>query len=122
MTIEVIEEENTAVHQKCLEYKGIVVKLIDKQLDMDAQLKTFNSVQKELQQLKEVHSFCRSDEEIGVFIAEEVDKLLEKQRLQELQEEKLSPQEVEQLQKEVARLHDIIVKLAITAKHLAQVS
>ncbi len=121
MTIEVIEEENTAAHRKSLEYKEIVMKLIDKQLVMEVELKTMKKLREELKQTKQIHGLCRTDDVVRDFVAEEIDKLLEQQRLKELQKEKLTPEEVERLENEVARLRDIIVKLAITAKHLAEV-
>ncbi|CAL8102368.1 unnamed protein product [Orchesella dallaii] len=122
MTVEVIEEENTLVHRKCLEYKEIVMKLIDTQLDIESEMKQMKKYRDELQKLRNIHSQCRSDDEVRDFVGEEIEKLLERQRMQELQKETLSPEEVHQLEGEVFKLRDIVVKLAITAKNLAQAS
>lgn len=121
MTIEVIEEENTAAHRKSLEYKEIVTRLIDQQLEMERELGSMKKLAGELNRLRERHSLCRTDDQVRDFVATEIDKLLERQRLKEVERDGLSPGQVTRLQDEVTRLRDIVVKLAITAKSLAEV-
>jgi hypothetical protein len=134
MLLEVIENENSVLHKKCLQYRFMTQELLDRHLLLERRLENYLHMEDEFMRLKALHSVCLSEEEIEVRVSEAIEKALSNRR-EKLEERKKELEEASiasvsskvdselMLQEvEAQKLKDAIIKMAVASKELSQVS
>jgi len=111
------ERANGIERQKAAQYKEILQILLDKQSEMDKRIKNFGTIERAWSDLQRSHSLCKTKEEIQELIRQET-QVLENQN----QEIKKSIKIDGLMAKELEKLQELILNLAISAQELTEVS
>lgn len=115
--MKVLEEENSILHKKSLQYRLMTQELIDRQILLQEQLEYSSELEKEIIDLKAAHKFCPSEEEIQTRVKMELEKYLENAGRDSNNEYEVDDKK----HAKISELRSSILQIAIAAKTIAQV-
>lgn len=111
------EEMKLIEIKKSTEYKHMLKILLNNQCKLDEQMKNTYKVEAELSELKQLHAKCLSKNEI-----QEAIDLRTEELKNELEKANKSIKQDASTEAELKKLQELVLKLAITAKEMTEVS